>query len=111
MPESKKVQLRSERSERDTRNLWAYCDAEGNLHIDGQDLGPATAMVSSDGEYEWFHTIAAEHVPRVLALLGGEPGSNILELLKERFCGENSYELERRLRESDIPMDLHTWSG
>lgn len=93
------------------RWLGAYVDEAGNLHIDGQDLGPGTAMVSADGEYEWFETIAAADVPRVIALLDGEPGTDVLDLLEQRWTGMQSYELERRLRESDIHRDISTWSG
>jgi hypothetical protein len=48
-PTRRQVILRNERSGLDTRHLWAYLDDEGNLHIDGQDLGPATAPVSTSG--------------------------------------------------------------
>jgi hypothetical protein len=107
----RKVSLREEHDGRDHRFLWAYVDDEGALHIDGQDLGPATEIVSSDGEYEWFKTIAAADVPRVVALLGGRPGDDVLDVLERDFTGTGSYELESRLRGSDIPIDLHTWSG
>jgi len=112
LPEGKrrKVTLREERVGADVRWLGAYVDDEGALHIDGQDLGPATAMVSSDGEYEWFQKIAAGDVPRVVALLDGEPGVDVLDLLEERWTGPQSYELERRLRQSGIPLNLSTWS-
>jgi hypothetical protein len=93
------------------RFLWAYVDDTGRLHIDGQDLGPATAIVSSDGEYEWFETIAAADVPRVVTLLGGQPGDDVLDLLERDFTGTKSYDLEARLRAADIPIDRHTWSG
>jgi hypothetical protein len=108
---TRKVKLRDERDGRDSRHLWAYVDEAGALHIDGQDLGPATAIVSSDGEYEWFETIAAADVPRVVALLGGQPGDDVLDLLERDFTGAKSYDLEARLRRSDIPIDVHTWSG
>jgi hypothetical protein len=85
------------------RHLWAYLDAAGNLHIDGQDLGPATAPVSSDGEYEVFEKIDAEHVPAVVELLGGTPGSDVLDLLED-FAGAASNDLMARLRASDIPI-------
>ena len=95
--------LREERSGNDSRHLWAYLDADGSLHVDGQDLGPATAMVSDDGEYEWFQTIAAADLPRLLELLGGEPGDDVLDTLA-LYAGQKSYEFERLLRASDIPV-------
>ena len=107
----RKVMLREERTGRDGRFLWAYVDDSGRLHIDGQDLGPGTAPVSSDGEYEWFSTIAAADVPRVVALLGGQPGDDVLDVLERGFTGAASYDLEARLRASDIPVEISTWSG
>lgn len=93
------------------RYLWAYLDNHGNLHIDGQDLGPATAMVSEDGEYEWFQVIDAADIPRVVRLLDGEPGTNILDLLKQKWTGAYADMLEQRLQQSDIPIKRSTWSG
>ncbi len=66
-------------------------------------------MVSDDGEYEWFETIAAAEVPRLVALLGGRTGDDILDLLGRDFTGAGSYELEKRLREGDIPVERHVW--
>lgn len=51
------VTLRDEQDGQDSRHLRAWLDERGNLHIDGQDLGRATAVVSDDEEYEWFETI------------------------------------------------------
>lgn len=98
--------LRNEWDGRDRRRLSAYLDDEGSLHIDRQDLGPGTAIVSADGEYEWFHTVHAEHVPRLVELLGGDAGSDVLDMLEARYCGEGSYALERILRESEIPVQF-----
>jgi hypothetical protein len=86
-------------------------DAEGALHLEGQDLGPGTAPVSTDGEYVWSHKIAAEHVPRLMELLGGEPDGDLLGLLAERYTGADSYELERVIRESGVPVETFVWSG
>ena len=105
-----KVVLREERSGPDRRNLWAYFDPDGALHIDGQDLGPATAPVSADGEYEWFKTIQPAHLPRLVELLGGEAGTDLLALLAERYTGAGSYELERVLRESGVPVEVFVYS-
>jgi len=107
---SRKVVLREERSGRDQRNLWAYIDESGALHIDGQDLGPATARVSADGEYEWFETIQPAHLPRLVDLLGGDAGTDLLDLLAERYTGAGAAELERVLQESGIPVELFVYS-
>ncbi|CAN5800616.1 hypothetical protein BH24ACT15_BH24ACT15_38460 [soil metagenome] len=110
MPERQEVMLREEQDGENSRYLWAYLDGQGDLHIDGQDLGPATAPVSSDGEYEWFKTIAASELPTVLSVLGASPEDDILEVVG-RFRGRESYTLERLLRESDIPIATHVYSG
>lgn len=102
----RQVILRNERRGADTRHLWAYLDEEGNLHIDGQDLGPATAPVSDDGEYEWFRTVSREDVPKLLSLLGEPADADLLEVLKQRWAGAKSYELEKLLRESGIKAEL-----
>jgi hypothetical protein len=106
----RRVSLRAERNGRDTRFLEAWVDALGALHLDGQDLGPGTAAVSDDGEYEWHRTIPASELPRLIALLGGEPGDGILDLLAHYYTGRASYELERVIRESGIRSELSVWS-
>jgi hypothetical protein len=93
------------RKGRDSRHLWAYLDAEEALHIDGQDLGPATALVSDDGEYEWFQRISSRDVPRLVAMLGGRPGDDVLDVLEQHWTGDRAGELERLLRESDLEIE------
>jgi hypothetical protein len=105
------VTLRDIHAGPDRRFLSAYLDGQGNLHLDGHDLGPATASMSPDGEYEWFQVIAAVDVERVVMLLDGQAGENVLDLLARDWTGDRSYELERRLRASDIPIDFSSWSG
>jgi hypothetical protein len=107
---SRRVSLRAEHDGPNSRFLDAYLDDEGDLHIDGQDLGPATAPVSSDGEYEWFKVVGKRDLPRLKALLGARPEEAILDVLG-RFTGTDSYELEQVLRESGIPVALSVWSG
>ena len=105
----RKVMLREERTGPNQRFLCAYVDADGALHIDGQDLGPATAPPSHDGEYEWFDTIQPEHLPRLIELLGGEPGADILDLLAKRYTGAGVAAFERILRKSGIPVERFVW--
>lgn len=106
-----RVVLREEHAGADHRYLRAHLDDRGSLHLDGQDLGPRTRPVSNDGEYEWSRTIDAKHPPALVELLGGEPDSDVLELLESKYSGEASYELERLIREADIPSELHVWGG
>jgi hypothetical protein len=63
-------------------------------------------MVSDDGEYEWFRTVRAEHLRALLTELGGNEEDDALDLLAERYCGQASYDLERRLHESRLPIEL-----
>jgi hypothetical protein len=105
------VVLRSEQNGSDERYLRAYLDGSGNLRIDGHDIGPATAIVSSDGEYEWGRTIQKQDLPKLVALLDGSSEDHILDVLERNWTGRRSGELERRLSESTIPSELWTWSG
>jgi len=105
------VTLRNETDGPDSRHLWAHVDQEGNLHIDGQDLGPKTAIVSSDGEYEWFQKIKKSDIPKLVGLLGGGAEDDILDLLEENWSGSRSADLEPLLRESDIKVERFIWSG
>lgn len=107
----RRIVLRAEHHELDSRYLSAYLNANGALVIEGQDLGSGTWPVSADDEYEWFHTIAAADIPVLLELLRAPPGANILDVLSARFTGRQSYELERIIRESGIPVRTWTWSG
>ncbi|MGC1184291.1 MAG: hypothetical protein WBA31_03955 [Candidatus Dormiibacterota bacterium] len=98
--------LRNETRGVDTRHLCAYLDDEGNLHIDGHDLGPATAVVSDDGEYEWFRTISNEDLPQLRSLLGEHADTNLLDVLEQKWTGVRSYDLEKLLRDSGIKVGL-----
>jgi hypothetical protein len=105
------VSLRAEHDGCNHRHLRATLNAEGALVIEGHDLGPKTAPVSSDGEYEWSRTFLREHIPQLLILLDEAPDADILSTLERNWTGAKSYELELRIRDSDIPSALWTWSG
>ena len=100
------VELRDDRTGPTWYRLWAYLDERGCLHINGQDLGPGTDAVSPDGEYEYFETYAPEVIPRIVQVLGGEPGEPVLDVLR-RWSGDRSHEMQRRLH--SIPHRLATF--
>ena len=63
-------------------------------------------------EYEYWRTIAAEYVPQLVWLLGGEPGEHVIELLARRWSGGRSFDLERVLRDAPFPIRLFAyWPG
>ena len=89
------------------RYLTAYVDELGQLHFDGEDFGPEISVVTRRDSYEWFQTVAAGDVPRVVALLGGQQDEDVLDLLERNYMGHRADELERRLRESAVEVERH----
>jgi ADP-ribosylglycohydrolase len=108
---TRRVCLRVEHNSEGSRYLDAYLDNEGALRLDGHDLGPGTALISSDGEYEYFKKIAATDIPALLELLKAPAGADILDVLEVNWSGSESYELERLVGESGIPVEFTSWSG
>ena len=48
--------------------------------------------------------------PAILEALGEPAGSDILEVIGARWCGDEvSFEFERRLEKAGIERDLWTW--
>ena len=80
---SRNVVLREERSQSDSRYLGAYVAENGDLTIEGQDLGSGVETFWGPGhrEYEWSIVVRASHVPALIASLSGSEGSDILKLL------------------------------
>jgi len=110
MAEERHVTLRREQDGPDRRHLVAYLDTDGNLRIDGQDLGPKTAPVSASGEYEFFQKVRAADLPRLCVLLGAAPSADILEVLEHDWSGARSYDLEKVLRHSDLEIERFVWA-
>jgi hypothetical protein len=108
---TRRVTLRDETSGLDRRWLWAYLDDEDNLHIDGQDLGPGTALVSTDGDYEWFEKISAHDLPKLLTLLGAPPDADVLDVLEGQWSGEKAGDLETLIRKSGFKVETSVWPG
>jgi hypothetical protein len=105
------VVLRNERKGKDQRHLRAHLDEDGNLVVEGQDLGPGTALVSDDGEYEYRKRIAAADIASLRSVLSIGEDVDILDELGRNWSGPASYELERRIRESGIPVQFSSWGG
>lgn len=104
----RRILLRDERLTTGIRSaLWARIGPLGELHLDGQDLGPLDWMGALDGEYEYHRTIAPEDFPALIAVLGGEPGDDVLALLARDHSGMQSFRMELSLRDAPFPTRLY----
>lgn len=90
-----------------TQPLVAWVDAHGDLHMSNEGAGRGAVMESDDGEGGWRETVVAADVPDVVALLGGDPGTDVLDLIEEHWTGRASHDFQDRLRDSDIDVDRY----
>ena len=84
---TKSVSLRNTSDAGGLRYLDTSIQPNGDLLIEGQDLGPAVEEFFGVREYEWKWTVAAEDCERLRALLGT---TDLLAGLVERFSGDNA---------------------
>jgi hypothetical protein len=108
--EIRRRRLRYQRDADGVRRLDVILRDDGSLVIDGQDLGRGVESFWGEGltEYEWTRTIEKEHVPQLVAALGGGPGADVLALIEESFAGDKAAGLEQLLEQAAIPFK--SWS-
>lgn len=110
MPETTTVVLISEHDGPDSRHLSASLTETGDLQINGHDIGPETSRLLGRSEYEWWSTVAAEHLTALVEALGGESGEEILVVLERRRAGDpRAAELEAILRSGVVPVRRSSW--
>ncbi len=104
------ITLRDEHSGRDSRLLWARLTADGDLVIEGHDVGPGVEGFWGDGllEYEWILTVRASNVPRLIAAFGGRDGDPVLPLLSARFAADDQCASKQFLDDQGVPLEF--WS-
>ena len=102
------VVLRDTRDAGGSRHLKASIKPNGDLVIEGQDLGPAVEEFFGVMEYEWAWTITAKDCERLRAALGT---ADLLTALAERFPGENAADLQEFLESEGIPYEVWTRLG
>jgi hypothetical protein len=102
----KRVVLRNVEDAQGTRHLQASLTSEGDLVIEGQDLGAGVKSAFGVYEYEWAWTIRAPDVPLLLAALGGT--SDVLPALREQFSDDRAADLQSFLESHDVPYER--WS-
>jgi len=104
------VTLRRSEDRDGTRYLGASMVGEGDIRIDGQDLGPGVTAWFGEGitEYEWTWTIRAAAIPRLLTALGEPADADPLAALARRFSGDRAADLKSFLDDNEIEHDA--WS-
>ena len=109
-PAGRTIQLRDQELPSGIRSaLWARVEDDGSLHLDAQDLGLPPGLMSDDGEYEYFRTIAPEDIPALIELLDGRPGEDVLDLLARDWSGDRSFGLEALLTQAPFSVQLVTY--
>jgi hypothetical protein len=103
--------LRSERGPDGLRHLEARLSPDGDLVVEGQDLGRGVEMCFGEGntEYEWAHTVRAAHLPALLEALGAAPGTDPLTVLAQRCSGPDAGAFSRLLAPTG-PVPAEFWS-
>ena len=87
--------------------MGARSDDDGQLAIDGQDLGGHPFC----DEYEYFIRISPEHVDLLRSALDLDADADVLAAVKERGAeivraGEYTW-----LRDHEIPFEFNNWMG
>jgi hypothetical protein len=92
------------------RFLDASILASGDLLIEGQDLGRDLPVGGMAGvtEYEYSWSIASTELARLVEVLGGAPGDDVLRLLVAHFVNRPSAELGPFFEAHAIPASF--WS-
>ena len=81
--------------------LQAILEDNGDFTIYGCDRGPK----NTDGdrfEYIWEFTVKAQHVPKLVVLLGGMADEDLLKIIERDWRQVQGEGLEKFIRESGI---------
>lgn len=91
--------------------LKATCTSDGDLHLYGSTTSSSyVEYMYGDSDYEYTKTVRRAHIPDLLEALGEDRRADIIEVILGKWCGpEASYDFERRMTESGIPVER--WSS
>ncbi len=93
----------------DSRRIWASLDAEGNLVISGQDIGPKVERFFGTDEYEFAYTVPVAYLQAFFSLLKVESFENPLDTIKQ-FGGRNYEILADTLEVAKESMPIKFWN-
>jgi hypothetical protein len=77
--------------------------------IDAHDIGDFAERYWGRREYEWTRTVAPAHLDALRTRFGGGPADDLLELAVAWCEANDPYDLDRFVRESDVPSTFESW--
>jgi hypothetical protein len=101
------VTLRDERTASGTRSLVVRLEPNGDLLVQGQDLGRGVESALGEGvrEYEWSRKVRAAELPRVLSAFEAEDGRALLAIFHQRFSGPQAAGLDAALESTGVTIE------
>lgn len=93
--------------------IEAFFDADGNLVIDGYDIGKTVGEYFGDIDYEYSTTVSPAEVVKLYHLLGIEEGAktDLLLALQRRFNTNTCYsEIQGLLDNNGIRYNGFSWN-
>jgi hypothetical protein len=105
----KKAVLRNQNDENDSRYLEAVLKDNGDIVIEGQDLGKGVEDAFGCSEYEWTWIIKSKNVHLLQSALGG--AKDIIKTLKNEYSGDNASKLYKFLQDNKMPIEGYSRIG
>ena len=105
------VELRRSQDSYGTRYLGAILADNGDVRIEGQDLGSGLQEIFGEGitEYEYIITIRAQDVPALLEALGAK--GDVLVALQKLFSDPAAEEPKSFLDKHNVPYEFWNRMG
>ena len=108
-PDLAPVILRDDVGPDDRRRLSARYASNGDLLIEGQDIGKSVEVFFGFREYEWSWTVGQADHPKLLKALGSK--KNLLSEIKARFSGDDAGLIEDFLKSHGVPYSFSNRLG
>jgi hypothetical protein len=88
-------------------SLSAIIGDNGDFSIEGQIVGQV--LGNDEWEHEWVLRVQSGAISSLLALLGGEPDQDLLDIVERKWLPVEGAGLEKLIVESDVPNTLDVW--
>ncbi len=87
----------------------ASVSTEGELRVDGHDIGNAVEEIFGDSDYEYFYTLDAHNTEKLFEVITKDK-SNLKEAFLENFSGVDGCKHLREIcEENNIKYSLFTY--